>query len=419
VWKRELAVGARIAFVSSNRSWGGSEELWAATAGSLAAAGHAVSVFKTGLPRRHPRIERLRALSCRLVELGIATGLSARFPLLAAVRSSKLAIAFDAAMLWLRLLVGRRPDLVVLSQGGNHDGWPLAAVCRRLRLPYVCICHKATDLYWPSDRWRDRVRTAFEDARWCYFVSEHTLRLTEEQFGRAIPNASLVRNPFNVPWDRPQPWPSSVDGFRLGCIGRLNVNEKGQDVLLRVLASEKWRSRPVAVTFLGEGEQRLGLEQMAGYLGLSNVTFAGRSDDVAGFWADHHALVLPSRAEGLPLVLVEALLCGRTAIVTDVGGNSEFVEDGVTGFIAAAPTEKSLDETLERAWSRRGEWAALGAAAAAYARTLVPADPAKLFAEILLEQATANGPAWQRSKPSRRRIRRRNAKARTSTTAPS
>jgi glycosyltransferase involved in cell wall biosynthesis len=233
------------------------------------------------------------------------------------------------------------------------------------------------------------MRRGFEAARACFFVSEHNLRLTEQQIGARIPEAELVRNPFNVPWGEPQPWPAGEEGFRLGCVGRINILEKGQDLLLRVLASEKWRSRPVSLTVLGDGEQRRGLEAMAAGLALANVRFAGQTDDIPGFWRAHHALVLPSRAEGLPLVLVEAMLSARPAIVTDVGGNAELLDDGLTGFIADGATEKSLDAALERAWARRHDWPAIGAAAAAYARTVIPSDPAAVFAGRLLALAGA------------------------------
>ena len=71
-------------------------------------------------------------------------------------------------------------------------------------------------------------------------------------------------------------------------------------------------------------------------MGLEKVTYGGFTEDVESIWASHHALVLPSRSEGLPLVVVEAMLCGRPAIVTDVAGNAELIQDGVSGFVAAA-----------------------------------------------------------------------------------
>ena len=51
----------------------------------------------------------------------------------------------------------------------------------------------------------------------------------------------------------------------------------------------------------------------------------------------------------MPLSLVEAMLCRRPCIATDVGGNRELIRDGVNGFLAKAPTVESLDEAMNRA----------------------------------------------------------------------
>ena len=201
-----------------------------------------------------------------------------------------------------------------------------------------------------------------------------------------VPHASVVRNPFLVPWQRRDDWPDERNGLRLACIGRLYPMEKGQDLLLRVLARDKWRNRAISVTFFGTGQQRDGLEGMARHAGLTSVTFAGFVSDVAAIWNEHHGLILPSRCEGLPLVLVEAMLSGRVPIVTSLAG-SEVIDDGTTGFLAAAPTEDALDEAMERAWNRRDEWRSIGAAAATKIRTLVPPDPAAVMATALLEIA--------------------------------
>jgi glycosyltransferase involved in cell wall biosynthesis len=180
-------------------------------------------------------------------------------------------------------------------------------------------------------------------------------------------------------------------GLRFACVGRFYPQEKGQDLLIRVLAREKWRGRPVSVTFFGSGQHGVGLAEMAAYHGLETVRFAGFTHDIEAIWASHHALVLPSRAEGLPLVLVEAMLSGRVAIVTDVAGNGEVVEDDVSGFLASAPTEDALDEAMERAWQRRAEWREIGARAAADIRQRVPSDPAGMLAAQLVRLADGQG----------------------------
>ena len=107
--------------------------------------------------------------------------------------------------------------------------------------------------------------------------------------------------------------------------------------------------------------------------------------DIPAIWSGHHGLILPSRCEGLPIVLVEAMLSGRVPIVTDVGGNTEVVNDGVTAYVAVAPTEDALDNAMERAWSERHRWREVGSAAAARIRTLIPREPERCFARRLVD----------------------------------
>jgi glycosyltransferase involved in cell wall biosynthesis len=122
------------------------------------------------------------------------------------------------------------------------------------------------------------------------------------------------------------------------------------------------------------------------------VRFCGHIDNIESVWATHHALVLPSRYEGLPLAVVEAMHCGRPTIVTNVAGNAEIIEDGVTGFVAEAATEQHLHAALQRAWDQRQNWQKIGAAAAKAIKESVPADPAGDFAQSLLK-LTGTGPA--------------------------
>jgi glycosyltransferase involved in cell wall biosynthesis len=114
------------------------------------------------------------------------------------------------------------------------------------------------------------------------------------------------------------------------------------------------------------------------------VTFGGFTRDIAMIWRSHHALVLPTRMEGMPIALVEAMLSGRVPIATDAGGVPEIVDNDRTGFVGTGLSEAALDEVMERAWARRGEWREIGARAAGAIRELVPPDPCEEFAKTLL-----------------------------------
>lgn len=373
-----------VTISSCPEPWGGSEELWSQAASMLAENGHSVLVFKTIVDEAHPAIQRLKSLSCKVRDLE-RIRVDPRFVnVLLPARYQLTPIRKHAIFLALHLKA-RRPDLVIISQGDNNDGIYFGHLCRKLKLPYILICQKATDHFWPRDESRQYMGAVFESAVKCFFVSNHNRRLTEDQIGRQLTNAAIVRNPFLVPREQTLPWPGNEEnGFQLACVARLALLDKGQDILLRVLAREKWKNRKLNVSFFGQGVNREGLIGLSQRLGVTNVTFAGQTDDVMGIWKEHHALILPSRSEGLPLALVEAMMCGRTAIATNVGGNSEIIDDDVTAFLAVGASEASIDEALERAWHRRHEWRQMGQLAAVRIRELVPANPAAEFADHLI-----------------------------------
>jgi glycosyltransferase involved in cell wall biosynthesis len=269
---------------------------------------------------------------------------------------------------------------------------PLARVCRALDVPYVVLTHRATETLWPSDSWRQIYRANYATARRVVFVSQHNLELTQDQLGLRIPAACVLSNP--VPTGRqegPLPWPDSPTGLvRLACVARLFPAEKGQDTLLRILAQDRWRARSILLTLYGVGQDQASLQGMAAHLGLTNVRFAGQATNVLEVWRTEHALVLPSRVEGLPLALVEAMMCGRPVIVSNAGGNGELVDDGRTGFVAGGTEAAVFEDALERAWQRRAEWPQIGLLAAEDIRRRVSPDPAGDLAEIIRSEA---GPA--------------------------
>lgn len=373
----------KLTFVSSNDVWGGSEELWSLTVMALARRGHRVSVLKPKIDMSQSRLKALADLGCPIADLHGPHWLPRKL-------RSAIMLFWPAARrmitlcLWFALR-RQQPSLVVISQGLNYDGWQVAEACQTMDIPYVLISQKAADMYWPVDDMRDRLRNLYAGSRAAIFVSEHNRRLTEEQFGCSLPNAMVLRNPFHAEWALRDDWPDSTDGFQFACLARLDTREKGQDLLLRVLAMPKWRARRIRVRFFGSGHNRKGLEDMARYLGLESVSFAGFIERPETIWDDHHGLILPSHCEGLPLALVEAMLNARVAIVTDVGGAAEVLTDGETGFLAEAAALKHLDEAIERAWARRAEWREIGRAAAQHIRTLVPPDPAETLADTLLD----------------------------------
>ena len=114
------------------------------------------------------------------------------------------------------------------------------------------------------------------------------------------------------------------------------------------------------------------------------MTFGGYAN-IEEIWSANHVLVMPSRYEGGPLASVEAMLCGRPVVGTDVGRHPEIIIDGITGFLVGAPSVANLAQGLERLWANRGNLESMGKAGASKIRELVPADPIKEFSEKILQ----------------------------------
>lgn len=121
-------------------------------------------------------------------------------------------------------------------------------------------------------------------------------------------------------------------GTELIFVGRL-APVKGVRVLLEAFTKARETRPDLTLTLVGDGEDRAHLEKLAAPLGDA-VTFRGylSQEKVAEALAQADVLVLPSFAEGLPVVLMEALAAKRAVICTQVAGVGELVEEGVSGF---------------------------------------------------------------------------------------
>ena len=159
-------------------------------------------------------------------------------------------------------------------------------------------------------------------------------------------NAEIVANPFNVDHDAAPNWPSTEPDFRVALVGRVHFQSKGQDLIVDVMKQQKWRERNIKIVFYGhdQGNMRQLLELIKMHELEDQLVFSGFSDEVEDIWRDNHALLLPSRYEGAPLVVIEAMLCNRIAITTDIGRNRELLDDNESGFVAAGATVELLDE---------------------------------------------------------------------------
>lgn len=151
---------------------------------------------------------------------------------------------------------------------------------------------------------------------------------------------------------------------RIVCVGRL-CPAKAQALLVEAIAPLVADHPTLDLVLIGDGEDRAGIEARVAELGLGDhVTLAGwgTGEEVRTAIRDARLFALPSFAEGLPIVIMEALATGRAVIVTRITGIPELVDDSC-GWVTTAGAVPELTAALSAALSETTEaLAARGAA---------------------------------------------------------
>jgi glycosyltransferase involved in cell wall biosynthesis len=141
--------------------------------------------------------------------------------------------------------------------------------------------------------------------------------------------------------DRSQP-------FELLCAGRMTA-VKGQHVLLEAMQLLKARRCPVRLHLAGDGEDRIALQEHVSAAGLGDsVVFHGflNQDELRKLYASTDVFVLPSFAEGVPVVLMEAMALGIPCITTWVNGIPELIRNGIDGLTVAPGDTAALANAI-------------------------------------------------------------------------
>lgn len=138
------------------------------------------------------------------------------------------------------------------------------------------------------------------------------------------------------------------DTTTLVSVARLSA-QKGQVTLLRALARVASSGRDVRLVLVGDGELRASIEAEARALGVADrlvITGWASGDEVQRHLREARAFVLPSYAEGLPVVMMEALAMGRPVLSTYVAGIPELVTPGVDGWLVPAGAVDELADAM-------------------------------------------------------------------------
>jgi glycosyltransferase involved in cell wall biosynthesis len=279
----------------------------------------------------------------------------------------------------VRLLRRVRPDLVHLSLASPWSCQHALVACNALPLtPAVAVYHLCVP---PLSRRQHILRRLTSHRISAHVAVGFTVAREVEQLLRL--RNGVVRTIYNgVPSGRLARSEPRGDGATVMSLGRLE-HQKGFDVLLDALAQVPTGR----LLLVGDGRQRRALEERAHSLGLADrVRLTGWVENPRTLMAEVDVFALPSRFEGFPLSVVEAMLAGLPVVAADVGSVREAVIHDQTGLLIDPDDADALAAALERLLGDETERRRLGEAARELARTRFVADGmARAYAELYRE----------------------------------
>jgi len=173
-------------------------------------------------------------------------------------------------------------------------------------------------------------------------IRQSIVRVVHNAIDMASVRATVSREQMRTSLSLP------MDAFVIGVIGRLSP-EKGQDIFLEAFA-QSFRNNPLVCALLvGDGQERDRLIAQAKRLSINGrIHFLGYHNDMPNIYKALDLVVMPSRSEGLPNVLLEALAAGKAVIATDVGGVAEVLVDRENGLLLPPEDVHSLVAAMDK-----------------------------------------------------------------------
>jgi glycosyltransferase involved in cell wall biosynthesis len=184
-------------------------------------------------------------------------------------------------------------------------------------------------------------------------VSEGIGNTLISDYGLDKAKLAVIPNPVNIEKLSRQaqaPLPPNIPSKYLLHVGRMNLAQKGQDILLKSFHLLCQKYTDLSMVFVGDGPDRERIIRQIEKLGLKDAAIlTGWQDNVACFMAHAQVLLLSSRSEGWPNVLVEAMACGCPVVATDCDtGPREILGDNEHGLLVPVDDPETMALEVEK-----------------------------------------------------------------------
>ena len=366
----------KIAIISMIRdAWGGSEELWYDMAKVALPKGYEVLHLSYEHKPLHPKLNELISLGLREYHRPSISNQVKGLNRLIKLSINYLRKKINSP---IRKLFGQNPDVIIYNGTcySITDEKQILHALKNFNGEFFLIGHFNENRSLTSSDIATIIKS-YQKATKVFFTNYRDIKAAEMGLDYKIPNAKVIRNPVNMKDKTIIPFPQSHT-IEMAMVGNLVIIHKGQDIVLNILRKEDWKNKSWRLNIYGTGNDESLLKEMAAKFGLNEkVVFHGKVNDIRTIWQKNHILLMPSRMEGMPLAVVEAMLCGRPCIVTDVGGHIEWVNENLEGWIADKPNIESFEAAMNKGWAQKQYWDMVGRQAHKKALSLYDPNPGK------------------------------------------
>ena len=291
-------------------------------------------------------------------------------------------------------------DVVVHSHGYKADLYALLAA-RWAGVPVMTSAHG-----WTSENRKVRAYEALQAWSWRWFdrVVAVSRSYEAQALARGVPRAKLmvvhnaIRGSYAADADPGAARAAAraalglaPDAVVVGIVGRLGI-EKGHAAFVEAAARIAPRHPDARFLIVGEGLQRADIEARVAAAGLTQrVRLLGHRDDLPAIWPALDLLAMTSLREGLPNVLLEAMLHGIPGVAMAVGGIPEVIDDGLDGLLVPAGDVDGFTARLGELLADAPRRARLGEAARAKVRDAFLFDARMRRMEALYDELLQGG----------------------------
>src|SRR4030095_11657288 len=374
----------KIAIVSMIRdSWGGSEELWYNMAKIALSKGHEVVHLSYEYRQEHFKMTELKSLGLISRQRPGITGNVSGIERFLMLSTNFIRKKIEKPV---KKIFEKNPDIMIYN-GTCYSIVYEKEFLRELKtykgkLFLLCHFNERTS---PLEKLEQTIlQEVYEKCTKIFFTNHHDIEAVKKNLAMDLPNAIVVRNPVNLKDTTMIPTQHN-ESIQIAMVGNLIVAHKGQDIAFNVLTKEIWKMRSWHLNVYGSGPDEEYLKWLCAKNDLKDrISFHGKVENIRAVWQRNHLLLMPSRMEGVPLAMVEAMLWRRPCVVTNVGGIPEWIEEGKSGHIADLPSEDSFENAMEKTWQHPDDWGKMGEYGHQRAIELCDPQPGATLLELIM-----------------------------------